>query len=215
MQLHLVLICVEVIDGVLCSVERFNVQHSEFCRKREVQHLGCERGFSFLYQGVHRDCSSALYRFLHVVELLLDVPEPLLPGPHPCFLLIRDGFIASIVHTMPLLIAILFGGFIRIMLPSLVSFSFSICFSRRVGVLLFFWVMGFWPSRACRASWGRCICLVSCSNSLSRRWLMRRSASILSVLACRVSSVPPGGRLSMPSCCSCILGGLAWLLLVF
>ena len=138
MQLHLVLICVEVIDGVLRSVERFNLRHSEFYRKREVQHPGYEWGFSLLYQGVHREWSSTLYRFLHVAELLVDVPEPLLPGPLPRFLLIRDGSIASIVHTMPFLIAILFGGFVRIMFPGLTSFSFSICFSRRAGVLLFF-----------------------------------------------------------------------------
>ena len=103
-----------------------------------MQHLDYERGFSLLYHGVHRDRSSALYCFLHVAKLLLDVPEPLLPRPLPCFLLIRDGSIASVVHTMPLLIAILFRGFVRIMLPSLASFSFSICFSRRAGVLLFF-----------------------------------------------------------------------------
>ena len=138
MQLHLVLICVEVINGVLRSVKRFDLRHSEFCMKREVQHPDCERGFSLLYQGVHRDWSSALYGFLHVVELLLDVLEPLLQGPLPHFLLIRDESISSVVHTMPLLIAILFGGFVRIMLPGLASFSFSIYFSRRAEVLLFF-----------------------------------------------------------------------------
>ena len=138
MLLHLVLICVEVIDGVLRSIKRLDVRHSKFYRNREVQHPGCEQGFSLLYQGVHRDWSSALYHFLHVVELLLDVPEPLLLRPLPCFLLIRDGSIASVVHTMPLLIAILFEGFVRIMLPGLASFSFFICFSRRAGVLLFF-----------------------------------------------------------------------------
>ena len=163
-----------MIDGVLRSVQRFDVRHSEFCWKREVQHLGCERGFSLLNQGVHRDWSSALYLFLHVAKLLLDVPEPLLLRPLPCFLLIKDGSIAYVVHTMPLLIAILFGGFVMIMLPSLASFSFSICFSRRPRCCCSSWVMGFWPSQACRASWGRCICLVSCSNSLSRRWLVRR-----------------------------------------
>ena len=39
---------------------------------------GCEQGFNLLYQGVHRDRSAALYRFLHVAELLLDILEPLL-----------------------------------------------------------------------------------------------------------------------------------------
>ena len=56
---------------------------------------------------------------------------------------------------------------------------------------------------------------MSCSNSLSKRWLVRRSVSILLVLACMVSRVPPGGRLSMSTCWSCIHVGLAWLLLVF
>ena len=57
--------------------------------------------------------------------------------------------------------------------------------------------------------------LVSCSNSPIRRWLMRRSASTSSVLACSVSIAPPGGQLSTSPGWSCILGGLALLLLVF
>ena len=78
-QLHLVLICIEVIYGVFRSIERFDLQHSELCWKREVQHPGCELEFSLLHQSVHRDWSSAFYRFLHMAELLLDVPETLLP----------------------------------------------------------------------------------------------------------------------------------------
>ena len=136
MQLHLVLVCVEVINGVFRSIKRFDLRHSEFCRKREVQHPGCEQGFSLLYQGVHRDWSSALYLFLHVAELLLNVPEPLLPRPLLYSLL--DGPITSVVPAMPFLIAILSWGFVRIMLPSLASLSLSICFSRRVEVFLFF-----------------------------------------------------------------------------
>ena len=42
-----------------------------------------------------------------------------------------------------------------------------------------------------------------------------RSTSTSFVLTCIVSSVPPGGWLSTPPGWSCILGGLAWLLLVF
>ena len=79
MQLHLVLICIEMINGVFRSVERFDLRHSELRRDGEVQHPACERGFILLYQGIHRDWSAALYRFLHLAELLLDVPEPLLP----------------------------------------------------------------------------------------------------------------------------------------
>ena len=71
------------------------------------------------------------------------------------------------------------------------------------------------PSWAWRPSCGRCICLVSCSNSFTKRWLVRRSASISFVLECRASCVPPGGWLSTLPCWSCILGGLALLLLVF
>ena len=137
MQLHLILICIELINGVFRSVDRFDLRHSELCRKREVQHPGCERVFSLLYQGVHRDWSSALYCFLHVVELLLDVPEPLLPRPLLCLLLIKDGPIAFIVPALPLLIVILSEGLVRVMLPGMTSFSFFICFLMRVEVLFF------------------------------------------------------------------------------
>ena len=58
-----------------------------------------------------------------------------------------------------------------------------------------------WPSWACRTSCGHCICLVSCSTSLIKRWLVRRSASISFVLSCIVSSAPAGGRLL-----SCLVG---------
>ena len=71
----------------------------------------------FLHQGVHGDWSSAFYRYLHVADFLLDVPEPLLPRP--------------------LLVAILSEGLVRIMLPGVASFPFSIRFSTRVEVLLF------------------------------------------------------------------------------
>ena len=138
MQLYLVLICIEVIYGVFCSVERFDLRHSKLCRKREVQNPGCEWRFSLLHQSVHRDWSSALYRFLHMADLLLNVSEPLLPRPLPYLLLIKDGPIAFIVPTMPLLVAILPRGFVRVMLPSLDSFYFSIYFSRRVEAFLFF-----------------------------------------------------------------------------
>ena len=45
---------------------------------------------------------------------------------------------------MPFIIAILSGGFVRITLPSLASFSFSICFLRKVEVLLLFLGEGLW-----------------------------------------------------------------------
>ena len=51
--------------------------------------------------------------------------------------------------------------------------------------------------------------LVSCSTSLIKLWLVRRSASISFVLSCIVSSATIGGRLSELPCWSCILGGLA------
>ena len=123
--------------GVTRSVECFDLRHSKLYRKREVHHPGCERGFSLLYQGVHRDWSSALYCFLHVAELLLDVLEPLLPRPLLCLLMIKDGPIAFVVPALPLLIAILSEGLVRVMLPGVTSFSFSICFSMRVEVLFF------------------------------------------------------------------------------
>ena len=179
-----------------------------------MQHPGCEWEFGLLYQGLHGDWSSALYCFLHVADFLLDVPEPLLPRPLLCLLLIKDGHIAFVVPTLPLLIAVLSGGLVRIMLPG-VAISPSLSASRQGSRCCSSRVTEFWPFWACHVSWGCCICLVSCSNSFSKCWLVMRSASTSSVLTCTVYSVPPGGRLSMSLGWSCILRGLAWLLLVF
>ena len=99
---------------VFSPVKHLDLWHSELCRKREVQHPGGEWEFGLLYQGVHGNWSSAFYCYLHVADFLLDVPEPLLPRP--------------------LLVAILSGGLVVIMLPSVASFSFSIRFSTRVEV---------------------------------------------------------------------------------
>ena len=106
-----------MVYGVFFFVERLDLRHSELCRKGEVQHPGGEWRHDLLHQGVHGDWSSAFYRYLHVADFFLDVPEPLLPRP--------------------LLIAILSGGLVRIMLPGVASFPFSIRFSMRVEVLLF------------------------------------------------------------------------------
>ena len=75
----MILISVEVIDEIFGTIERFYLQHSELRWKREVEHLGCERGLSLLYHGVHRVRGSAIYNFLHATELLLEALEPLLP----------------------------------------------------------------------------------------------------------------------------------------
>ena len=82
-----------------------------------MQHPGGEWRLDLLHQGVHGDWSSAFYRYLHVADFLLDIPEPLLP--------------------QPLLVAILSGGLVRIILPGVASFPFSIRFSMRVEMLLF------------------------------------------------------------------------------
>ena len=102
---------------VFCPVELLDQRHSELYLKGEVQHPGDEWRFDLLHQGIHGDWSSAFYRYLHVADFLLDVPEALLPRP--------------------LLVAILSEGLVKIMLPGVASSSFSICFSTRVGVLLF------------------------------------------------------------------------------
>ena len=115
MQFHLIFIRIEVVYGVFCSVERLDLRHFELCLKGEVQHPGGEWRLGLLHQGVHGDWSSAFYRYLHVADLLLDVPKPLLPRS--------------------LLVAILSGGLVRIMLHGVASFPFSIRFSTRVEVL--------------------------------------------------------------------------------
>ena len=106
-----------MVYGVFCSVERLDLRHSELCWKGEVQHPGGEWRLGLLHQVVHGDWSLAFYRYLHVGNFLLDVPEPLLPRP--------------------LLVVILSKGLVRIMLPGVASFPFSIRFSTRVEVLLF------------------------------------------------------------------------------
>ena len=80
-----------------------------------------------------------------MADFLLDVPEPLLPRPLLCLLLIKDGLIAFVVPALPLLIAVLSVGLVRIMLPGVARFSFSIRLSTRVKVLLFSgnWVLAF------------------------------------------------------------------------
>ena len=105
-----------MVYGVFRSVEHLDLQHFELCRKGEVQHPDGEWRFGLLYQGIHGDWNSAFYRFLHVADFLLDVPKPLLPRS--------------------LLVAILSGGLVRIPLPGVASFSFSIRFSTRVEGLL-------------------------------------------------------------------------------
>ena len=106
-----------MVDGVFYLVKRLDLRHSELFRKGEVQHPDGECRFGLLYQGIHGDWSSALYRFLHVANFLLDVPEPLLP--------------------QPLRVAILSRGLVRIMLPGAARFPFSVHFSTKVEVLLF------------------------------------------------------------------------------
>ena len=106
-----------MVYGIFCSVERLDLRHSELYQKGEVQHPGGEWRLGLLHQGVHGDWSSAFYRYLHMADFLLDVPEPFLPRP--------------------LLVAILSKGLVRIMLPGVASFPFSIRFSTRVEVLLF------------------------------------------------------------------------------
>ena len=106
-----------MVYGIFCSVERLDLRHSKLYRKGEMQHPRGEWRLGLLHQGVHGDWRSAFYCYLHVVDFLLDVPEPLLPRP--------------------LLVAIISGGLVRIMLPGVASFPFSIRFSTRVEVLLF------------------------------------------------------------------------------
>ena len=117
MQFHLIFVRIEVVYRVFCSVECLNLRHFELCQKRELQHPDGEWRLDLLHKGFHGDWSSTFYRYLHVADFLLDVPEPLLP--------------------QPLLVAILSGGLIRIMLPGVASLLFSIRFSTRVEVLLF------------------------------------------------------------------------------
>ena len=150
-----------------------------------------------------------------MAELLLDALEPLLPCSLPHSLLRKGRFIVSDVRPEYCLIALFSGGQVRLVPPGSTRFCFYFCLSGRVEVWLLSLGVVLLPSWACRTSCGRCICLVSCSTSLIKRWLVRWSASISFVLSCIVSSAPAKGQLSKLPCWSCILGGLMWLLLVF
>ena len=81
MQLHLVFVSIEVIDGILDFIECFHWWHSEFCWKGVAQHLGCEGGFSLLYQGVHSVWGTLFNHLLHSAVFLLKTLKPLLPCP--------------------------------------------------------------------------------------------------------------------------------------
>ena len=158
-----------------------------------MQHPDGEWRFGLLYQGVHGDWSSGLYHFPHVADFLLDVPESLLPRP--------------------LLVAILTGGLVRIMLPGMASFSFSIRFSRAEVLLSSGYRVLVFSGLSCllRASYfpGELF-------QLFQQVLVSDAECLhLSVLAYTISNAPPGGRLSTAPGWSCILGGLALLLLVF
>ena len=72
------------------------------------------------------------------IELLLDVPETLLPRPFPYLRQIKGGFIASVVPTGNPLITVFSWGLIRIGLLGSASFSFFVNVPRSVVVLSFF-----------------------------------------------------------------------------
>ena len=111
-------------------------------------------------------------------------------------------------------VALLSRGQLWSMPPGSARLCFCFSASGNVEILLPFMRRKVVTFLCCRVSRGRCICLVSCFNSPIRRWLVRRSASTSFVLACVASNVP-GGLLSASPNRSCILGGLALLLLVF
>ena len=69
-------------------------------------------------------------------DFLLDVLEPLLLRSLICLLLIKDEPITFVVPALPLLIAVLSKGLVRIILPGVASFSFSIHFLTGIEVLL-------------------------------------------------------------------------------
>ena len=119
MQLHLILVGVEVVYVVFRSVGSFDLRHFELCWEREVQNPDCERGFRFLNQSIHGDWGSTFYCLLHVAELLLDVLEPLLPRLFPLPLLIRGWLITSVVSARHPLIATISGRYVGLMLTDL------------------------------------------------------------------------------------------------
>ena len=105
-----------------------------------------------MYQRIHGDWSSFFHCFPHAAELLLDVPETLLPRPFPHLRLIKGGSIASVVPTGNPLIAVFFWGLIRIGLLGSASFSFSVNVPRSVVVLSFFLLSSYLSSEFLQVS---------------------------------------------------------------
>ena len=137
MQLHLILVGVEVVYEVFCSVESFYLQHYELCWEREVQNPDREWGFRLLYQSLHLYWGPALYGFLYVVELLLDASETLFPRLCSPFRLAGDWIVAFVVPTLRLPVVVVTSGSVGVMLLGLAIFSFSVNVSRGAEVLLF------------------------------------------------------------------------------
>ena len=79
MQLHLILIDVQMVYWVLDAIKCFYLRHPEFSWERIVQHFRSERRFGLLYQNIHSVWGAPFDDLLHMAKLLLEVSESLLP----------------------------------------------------------------------------------------------------------------------------------------
>ena len=68
-----------MIYWVLDAIKCFYLRHPEFGWERIVQHFWSERRFRLLYQSIHSVWGAPFDDLLHMAELLLEVPESLLP----------------------------------------------------------------------------------------------------------------------------------------
>ena len=66
MEFHLILVYVEVIEGVLGSIKGLHLRHLELSRKQKMLDLLNEKGLFPLNQSFHGDYSSVLDNILHI-----------------------------------------------------------------------------------------------------------------------------------------------------
>ena len=125
---------------ILDAIERFCLWHPEFGRERVVQHLRSEGRFRLLHQGIHSVWGTPFNYLLHVVELLLEVPESLLPCLLSCDRWGVMWFYVLAASSVYCLVLFSYRGWLWVVPPGLTRFR--LCFGisgNTIAVSSFVW----------------------------------------------------------------------------